>query len=440
MTLEKQKTIARDISCEGIGLHTGGKVKMTFKPAEPGTGICFIRTDLAERPSIKATVDNVVLYSGSARRSCLGTDGVQVTTIEHLMAALAGIGVDNLYIEVDNAEMPGLDGSSASFIEMLNKAGIKEQDKDRGSYAVRDPLYVEEEGSSIVALPAAEFKISYTLSYSHHLLKADFKELVLNEETFKSELAGARTFCLEEEALELQRQGLGQGANYQNTLVVGKSGVINNKLRYEDEFIRHKILDLIGDLYLLGEPIKAHIIAIKSGHSLNIKLLKKISQQRQRHDAAAIAITYHPQEGEQLDINGIMNVLPHREPFLFVDRIISLERGKRAVGIKNVTINDYFFKGHFPGKPVMPGVIIVEAMAQVGGVMMLASDENRGKLAYFMAADNLKFRKTVVPGDQLVLEVEAGKIRARTGQVRGRALVDGKIVAEADLMFALAER
>mgnify|MGYP000129693984 CR=1 FL=1 len=439
MVAGKQRTIAREASCEGSGLHTGGKVKVTFKPAEPGTGICFIRTDLAERPTIKASVENVILYSGSARRSCLGTDGVQVTTIEHLMSALAGLGIDNLYIEVNNAEMPGLDGSSLSFIEMFEKAGIKEQDKDRSVYAIREPLYVEEEGSCIVALPAPEFKISYTLSYAHNLLKAAFMECVLSEEVFKKELAPARTFCLEEEALELQRQGLGQGANYQNTLVVGKAGVINNTLRYEDEFIRHKILDLIGDLYLLGEPIRAHIIALKSGHSLNIKLLKKISQQKARHASAAIAITYHPQEGEQLDINGIMNVLPHREPFLFVDRIISLERGKRAVGIKNVTINDYFFKGHFPGKPVMPGVIIIEAMAQVGGVMMLASDENRGKLAYFMAADNLKFRKTVVPGDQLVLEVEAGKIRAKTGQVRGRALVDGKVVAEADLMFALAE-
>ena len=221
---------------------------------------------------------------------------------------------------------------------------------------------------------------------------------------------------------------------------MGATGVIKNTLRFKDEFIRHKVLDLIGDLYLLGQPIKAHIIALKSGHSLNLKLLKKIEQQRQRYSLGGIGINYHPQEGEEeLDATAIMNILPHREPFLFVDKIISLEKGRRATGIKNVTINDYFFRGHFPGKPVMPGVLIIEALAQVGGVMMLSPEENRGKLAYFLAADNIKFRKTVVPGDRLVLEVEAGKIKTKTGQVHGRALVDGKVVAEANFMFALVQ-
>jgi UDP-3-O-[3-hydroxymyristoyl] N-acetylglucosamine deacetylase/3-hydroxyacyl-[acyl-carrier-protein] dehydratase len=196
----------------------------------------------------------------------------------------------------------------------------------------------------------------------------------------------------------------------------------------------------MGDLSLLGEPIKGHIIALRSGHSLNLKLVKKINEQKQKYSLGGIAsVGYSPKEGEELDTEMIMRILPHRDPFLFVDRIVSLDKGKRAVGVKNVTINDYFFKGHFPGKPVMPGVLIVEAMAQVGGVMMLAPEENRGKLAFFMAIDNVKFRKTVIPGDQLVLEVEAVRIKSKTGQVHGKALVDGKVVAEADLMFALVE-
>ncbi|MFH1640833.1 MAG: 3-hydroxyacyl-ACP dehydratase FabZ, partial [Candidatus Omnitrophota bacterium] len=290
-----------------------------------------------------------------------------------------------------------------------------------------------------IALPSQEFRISYTLSYSHPLLKAQFLDVTVSSETFEKEFGSARTFCLEEEAAELQRLGLGQGANYSNTLVLGKSGIINNVLRYPDEFIRHKISDLFGDLYLLGSPLKCHIIALKSGHSLNIKLVKKMNQQKQRYGLAAIGINYHPSEGEVLDREAIMRILPHRPPFLFVDKITRLELGKRATGIKNLTMEDDFFKGHFPGKPIMPGVLIVEAMAQVGGVMMLAPEENRGKLAYFLAAENVKFRRTVIPGDELTLEVEADKIKSRTGKVRARAFVEGKLVAEADLMFALVD-
>ena len=271
------------------------------------------------------------------------------------------------------------------------------------------------------------------------MLKAQFLEINFHEGVFKNELAPSRTFCLENEVTELQQQGLGRGANYENTLVVGKNGVIKNKLRYQDEFIRHKILDLLGDLYILGEPLRAHIIALRSGHSLNLKLVKRIGQQRQRYSLGGVGVGYHPREGEELDREAIMKILPHREPFLFVDKIISLERGKHAIGVKNVNIDDYFFKGHFPGRPVMPGVLIIESMAQVGGVMMLSPEENRGKIAYFMSIDNAKFRKPVVPGDQLILEVQAGKIKSKTGQVHAKALVDGKIVAEADLMFALVE-
>ena len=437
--MDKQRTITKELKLSGVGLHTANKVHLIFKPAEIDTGINFIRTDLPQRPVIKASVENLLSPASSPRRTSIGQEKVEVQTIEHLMAALAGLSIDNISIEIDNNEIPGLDGSSVNFLEMLLEAGIKEQEKERSYYSVKEPIFAEEEGSTLMVLPSSEFKISYTLNYDHPLLKTEFLQVSLSSDTFKNEIASARTFCLEEEAEHLRQQGLGRGANYENTLVLGKNGVINNKLRFQDEFIRHKILDLIGDLYLIGCPIKAHIIAVRSGHSLNLKIVKKINEQRLKYAQAGIGAGYHPREGEELDATAIMKILPHREPFLFVDKIIFLEQGKRATGIKNVTINDYFFRGHFPGKPVMPGVLIVEAMAQVGGVMMLAPQENRGKLAYFLAANNIKFRKIVVPGDQLVLQVEAGKIKSKTGQVHAKALVNGKVVAEADLIFALGE-
>lgn len=437
--MEKQRTIAKEVNLEGIGLHTAGESRIVIKPAPVDSGIRFTRVDLPDKPIVEASIDNLLPESFSQRRTSIGKEDVKIHTIEHLMAALAGLGIDNLSIEIDNEEIPGLDGSSLNFLEILEKAGITEQEKDRCYYKIKESICVEEAGASIVILPSSEYKISYLLDYDQPFLGTQFMEIDFNSETFKKELSRARTFCLEGEAVELRRHGLGQGANYENTLVVGKQGVIKNKLRYENEFIRHKMLDLVGDLFLLGCPLKGHIIAVKSGHALNLKLAKKIGLQRKKGADAGISIGYPVQDGGELDISAIMNILPHREPFLFVDRIISLEKGKHVTGIKNVTINDYFFKGHFPGKPVMPGVLIVEAMAQVGGVMMLSPEENRGKLAYFMAADNVKFRKTVVPGDQLVLDVTAGRIKSKTGQVHAKALVDGKVVAEADLMFALAE-
>jgi UDP-3-O-[3-hydroxymyristoyl] N-acetylglucosamine deacetylase/3-hydroxyacyl-[acyl-carrier-protein] dehydratase len=437
--MDKQKTIEKEANIKGVGLHTANKVRVSFKPAGVDTGIIFTRTDLPERPTIKVSVDSLLSASRSPRRTSVGKDSVEIQTIEHLMAALAGLGIDNLNIDIDNNEVPGLDGSSLSFLEILLGAGISEQEKERQYFIIKEPIFVEEDGASIAVFPSKEFKISYTLSYDHPMLKAQFMEVEVNADTFQRDIASARTFCLEDEAQDLQRQGFGRGANYENTLVLGKSGVIKNKLRYEDEFIRHKILDLLGDLYVLGQPLKGHVIALRSGHSLNLKLAKKINEQAERYALGGVGINYHPGEETELDTQTIMKILPHREPFLFVDKIISLDKGKRAVGIKNVTINDYFFRGHFPGRPVMPGVLIIEAMAQVGGIMMLSPEENRGKLAYFLAADNVKFRKTVIPGDQLVLEVEAGKIRSKTGQVHVRALVNDKVVAEADLMFALVD-
>ncbi|MFC1592581.1 UDP-3-O-acyl-N-acetylglucosamine deacetylase [Candidatus Omnitrophota bacterium] len=342
--MEKQRTIKKSVELEGKGLHTANQAKVRFKPAAINSGINFVRTDLGGNFRLCAEWNNVLEESFTMRRTSLGDGKFQIHTVEHIMAAICGLNIDNLEIEIDNNEVPGFDGSAKVIVEALIKAGIEEQNSPRNYFVLREPVYVEEEDASIVAFPSRDFRVSYTLSYEGSpLLKSGYFCYKNSADLFKNEVASARTFCLEEEAGDLQGKGLGAGASYDNTLVVGKKGIIKNKLRYEDEFVRHKLLDLIGDIHLLGCPLKAHIIAIKSGHGLNLKLLRKINKQKERLFASGVQLNYQPIEGTQLGIEEIMKILPHREPFLFVDRIVSLELGKRARGIKNVTINDYFF-------------------------------------------------------------------------------------------------
>jgi len=437
--MEKQNTIKKEVNIQGIGLHTGKEVKLVFKPADANTGINFVRVDLPQKVKIEACISNILDVNQLPRRTSIGKDGVEVHTIEHIMATLAGLEIDNIVIEIDNLEAPGLDGSGIAFIDVLKEAGIQEQDAIRKYFSVKEPICIEENDSTIAILPHSSYKISYTLDYNHQFLKTQYFSLEINPDSFQKEIASYRTFVLQEEVDELKRLGLGKGATFDNTLVVTEEGVKSNTLRSDDEFVRHKILDLIGDLYLIGAPIKGHIIALKSGHPLNIRLIEKIYQQKKRYELGGIKSEWIFEGSKQLSTDDIMKVLPHRYPFLLVDRIISLEEGRRAVGVKNVTINDNFFKGHFPGRPVMPGVLIVEAMAQVGGILMLSQAKNLGKIAYFMSANNVKFRKTVVPGDQLILEVEVVRVKSRIGQVRTQAKVEDKVVAEADIMFALGE-
>ena len=446
--IERQRTIKQEFALAGVGLHTGCKVNMRCKPAPADSGISFIRTDLPGRPVIQVDPANIHIDTGIPRCTSIGKGEVVIHTVEHLMSVLCGLGVSNLMVEIDAFELPGLDGSGLDFLKAIKKAGIVEQDAPSPCFEIVEPTGVELNGCSIYVVPDKEFKISYVLDYDNPVLRSQFFSATITAQLFEEAIAPARTFCLESEAEELRKNGLGQGANYDNTLVVGKNGVIKNAVRFPDEFARHKVLDFIGDLYLLGVPIRGHVFAVKSGHTLNIQLLKKIQGQRQRHQkkttsaAAGLELAVKlPSGGDRKEVNsdGIMRILPHRYPFLLVDRVIEIDRGKKGIGLKNVTINDSFFQGHFPARPVMPGVLMVEAMAQTAGVVILTNEAHRGKVAFFLAIDKVKFRRVVVPGDQLVMEIEVIRDRPKTAQVRAIARVGDEIAAEAEMVFSFTD-
>jgi len=423
----------------GIGLHTGCNVNVTCKPAEENTGISFIRVDLDDNPEIKVDPLNIHIDTTMPRCTAIGKNGAVIYTVEHFMSVLSGLGITNLVVEIDANELPGLDGSAIDFLKAIKKTGIVEQNTEAPCFEIKEPMGVEMNGCSIFIVPSKELRISYTLDYDNPVLRSQFFSAVVNESTYEELIAPSRTFCLESEAEKLRAQGLGKGANYQNTLVVGEKGVIKNDVRFNNEFTRHKVLDFIGDLYLLGMFIRGHVFGVKSGHTLNIELIKKILKQKEKYEKKNKIFTPEIKGKKEIDINGIMSVLPHRYPFLLVDRVIEIEKGKKAVGIKNVTINENFFQGHFPSRPVMPGVLMVEAMAQVAGVVILTNELHRGKVAFFMAVNNVKFRKVVNPGDQLIMEVEVIRDKSRTAQVQGKSKVDGEIVVEADMIFSFTD-
>ncbi len=440
MSSLKQRTIAGDASFSGIGLHSGKNVRLRFKPAPANSGVRFVRTDLDGNPEIKADVSNT--YSDSlSRRTVVRSGDVSISTVEHVMAAVYGLGIDNLVIEIDGAELPEPDGSSLPFVELLRKAGIVEQDESKRFVEVASPICVSSNGAQLVAIPYPGFRITFTISFDHPLIGVQHASHEITEETFEKEIAPARTFALFKEIETLRSHGLAKGGSLANSIVVGDDKLLNPEpLRFRDEFVRHKILDLIGDLGLVGSPIKGHIIALKSGHSLNIELVRKLRQIAEAENKSSIG--KHVREvPSSLSIQDIEEIMPHRYPFLLVDRIIELEKGKRVVGIKNVTINEPFFVGHFPGHPIMPAVLIIEAMAQVGGVLLLSMvDEPKSKLVYFMAIDKAKFRKPVFPGDQIRFELEMLKLKMNTCKMKGFAFVDGSLVAEAELLSIVMDR
>lgn len=435
-----QKTIKKTVSIEGIGLHTGKKSKVIFNPARADTGILFIRKDIQDKIPVKANIESLLDIDKYPRRTSIGNENFYIHTIEHLLSALFAMEIDNIFIEIEGEECPGLDGSSFPFVKILKNAGIKKLEKPKEIFMIREPIYISENGSHIIALPSEKLKVSYTLDYPGSLLKSQYASFVIEPETYEKEIAPARTFCLEEEVEKLKELGLGKGSDYSNTLVIGKTGIINNKFRFQDEPVRHKILDLIGDLALFGNSFSAHIIGIRSGHALNTQLIKKIKDITRKEKPGGVkAPTLSPIPSQDLTTEDIEKIIPHRYPFLLVDKILEIEIDKKAIGIKNVSINEWFFQGHFPGKPVMPGVLIVEAMAQVAGVLTLSKKENRGKLAYFMSIDKVKFRKTIKPGDQLIIEVEVVKLKSKTGQINGKTYVDGKLAVEASLLFSIVD-
>ncbi|MBN1825921.1 MAG: bifunctional UDP-3-O-[3-hydroxymyristoyl] N-acetylglucosamine deacetylase/3-hydroxyacyl-ACP dehydratase [Candidatus Eisenbacteria bacterium] len=441
MSRIRQKTIAREVFTEGVGLHTGEKVRMAFKPAPENTGIRFVRTDGNRRIEILADITTTVDSEGSSRRTILEKNGVRVSTVEHVLAAVAGLGIDNLWIELDAEEPAEPDGSALPFVRLLEKAGTEEQEAERFYLRVDRPIALQENGIELVALPHDGFRISFTIQYDNPLIGTQHVTFDIDEDSFVREVAPARTFALQNEVDRLREMGLIKGGSYSNAIVVENGKVESEeRLRFEDEFVRHKVLDLLGDLFLVGMPLKGHIMAYKSGHSANVKLARLLRRYAEEKHGPTLKLRHETLSATNVDINFIMKIMPHRYPFLLVDRITELTE-KRVVGIKNVTINEPFFIGHFPGHPIMPAVLIIEAMAQTGGILLLSSVDNpEHKLVYFMGIDDAKFRKPVLPGDTLRFELELIRLKTRTCKMRGRAYVGDDLVAGADLLSMIVDR
>ncbi len=439
---ERQRTIAREAGLSGIGLHSGVETSVVFKPAPPGAGVRFVRTDLESRPSIEVAVERVLATRDFARRTTIGGPEASVGTVEHVLAALRGLGIDNAVVEIDAAEPPEPDGSCAPYVDVLKRAGADEQEAERVYFVLEEPIVFRAGDIELKALPYDGFKISFTIEYDHPLIGTQHISLDISEEVFEREIAPARTFSLLKDVEGLKERGLIKGGSLENSIVVGEEGILNEgPLRFEDEFVRHKVLDLLGDLSLLGRPLRMHVISRKSGHSTNLEFVKMLHTHLLKTDQGAAPGRQVREVPTSLMIDQIRSIMPHRYPFLLVDRILSLEPGKRVVGIKNVTINEPFFVGHFPSGPIMPAVLIIEAMAQVGGVMLLSMVESpEKKLVYFMGIDKAKFRKPVVPGDQIRFELEMIKLRMKTCRMKGKAFVDGALVAEAELTSALVDK
>ena len=425
--MEFQRTIRQTVSYKGMSLHTGEEVTVTLEPAGAGKGVIFVRTDLPDSPWIKAEACKVV---SNMRGTSIGEGGVKITTVEHILAALSGLGVDNIIIKMNGEEFPAGDGSALPFVELIQRTGTVEQDEPRSFFKVREPFWIGQGDKRLIVVPANEFRITYTVDFSHSFLNSQFAEFVINERTFVEEIAPSRTFGFMEEIEMLKEKGLIRGGSLKNAVVIDSKGVINKEgFRFPNEPVRHKILDLIGDLYLIGKPVKAHIVAVKTGHLYHVKLAQKMEELIRREN----------EENISLDMKAIQKILPHRYPFLLVDKILSIGK-QEIVGLKNFTVNEPFFEGHFPGHPVVPAALIVEAMAQVAGVYLLRKSENQGKLAYFAGIDKARFRKPVVPGDQLITRVKMLNLRKKTGKVEAISTVEGEIAAEAVFIFSLVER
>lgn len=426
----RQHTLRTPVEFTGIGLHTGEETRVRVAPAPPGHGIEFVRVDIEDAPSVPALIAH---QSPKDRRTRLVRDRVEVETVEHFLAAAKALGVDNLRVEMSSSEFPGLDGSSLPFVELLEGAGIIEQRAEAKVFRLEEPVFVRDGNATLVALPTEKdcLTLQYVASFDEPGVDSGSYQFDVTPETFREEIAPARTFCLASEVEMLQAAGLGKGATRENTVVLGDP---DTKLRMEGEPVRHKMLDLVGDLSLLGSDLVAHVIATRSGHATNAELVRRLTSIIEDKETSGLL-----ERESGMDIRRILEQLPHRYPFLLIDRVIEVQGFQRAVGIKNVTINEPFFQGHFPDIPLMPGVLQLEAMAQLAGMLLLRKLEFSGKLAVLWSMDKVKLRGGVTPGDQLRLEVETVRIKGETIKIKGSGSVSGRPVCEADLMFTMLD-
>ena len=438
MSAAFQHTLAGPATLEGTSLHTGQKVTLTLKPAPEGHGFKFRRIDLPDQPFINADVDKVQTVE---RATTLAEGSVKVHTVEHVISALTGMGVDNALIEMDANEPPIGDGSSRPFVEMIRKAGIVAQPSPRRVWEIRETIHQETaDGTLITIVPCKTFKISVTNVGPDGRFTQYFSSEITPEK-YEQEIAPARTFVYYEDVKPLLEKGLIKGGSLESAVVIRGDEIMSKEpMRFNNEFARHKALDIIGDLMLSGVRIHGHVIAVKPGHGPNTKMAATLKAEYQRMRSMVPAAVSIPDGESVLDIQEVLKILPHRYPFLMVDRIIDCLGENKCTGLKNVTMNEPYFPGHFPGHPIMPGVLQLEAMAQVSSVLMLRKPENVGKIGYFMSADNVKWRRPVLPGDTLLIETEIIKIRGSIGQTRCRCLVNNEVVSEAELKFALMDR
>ena len=440
----KQRTIRLERSIKGKSLHTGEDVTLTLKPADANEGFVFRRVDLYGKPEIRPFASNVTEL---VRSTTISNGNAKVHTIEHVLSALAGCGIDNAVIELDASEPPILDGSARPFVNLIFEAEPIEQEEDRSFFELKEAVSVTSGNRSMIALPHDGFRITCTSaddrgSHVQHL------SVDLDPETFVAQVAPARTFTLYEDIEELLKLGKIRGGSLDSAIVIKGDKILSKEpLRFEDEFVRHKILDIVGDLSLLGKRLRAHIIAVRPGHSLNSDLTSKLhevmskkeSKKTGSSDADSSQSFVLPDETE-LDVRRILDVLPHRFPFVMIDRVVSIEGNESLTGIKNVSINEPFFPGHFPGHPVMPGVLQLEAMAQAAGILLLRRGSAEGKVAFFMSADKVKFRKPVVPGDQLLITAKLEKVRGnKLATASVECKVREQVVSSASLMFSLLD-
>ena len=417
--------MARPAVLEGIGLHLGVACKLTFQPAKSKQGIVFRRTDCPGLPRIRAHVSEVI---NSERRTQLGKGNHSVHTVEHVLAAVSGMGIDDVTIDMDGPEPPILDGSAAPFLAALSEAGLASVEGEPEFLHLTEPVRIIDGASVYEAYPFDGLELDVTIEFPHPLIGKQSRRFTVTQDSFASELSRARTFGFVHEVDALRAKGLIKGASLDNAVVLDDKDILSGDLRWNDEFVRHKAMDCVGDLALAGARVRARIVAVKPSHRGTVTLVREMVKAARK-------------EKGMYTIEDIMKVLPHRYPFLLVDRILEIEEKKRIVGLKNVTINEPFFQGHFPGHPIMPGVLIIEAMAQVGGMLLMgAVGDPETKVVYFMSLDNVKFRRPVKPGDQIRFELEIVQIRGAVCKMRGVGKVEGEVVAEADMAAMVRDR